>query len=100
MTLAELRRASVRKGLRIRFPLSNGMECVINEHGIAQVPALRAAADFNLEEQVAQAQQFVVEPASSGQKHQPQPRRLSREQLAAFTAAPGAETAHAEDHDE
>ena len=42
MNLSDLRKVTVKKHLRIRFPLSNGMECVVNEHGIAQVPALRA----------------------------------------------------------
>src|SRR5262249_48826998 len=63
MKLADLRRTAIRSCVRIRFPLSNGMECVLNEHGIAQIPALRAAPDFDLENELAQAVQFTVEPA-------------------------------------
>src|SRR5438034_1403626 len=46
----------------IRFSLPNGMECVLNEHGIAEVPAMRAAGDFNLEEELGRAAQFTLEP--------------------------------------
>ena len=58
MNLSDLRKVTVKKHLRIRFPLSNGMECVVNEHGIAQVPALRAVPAFNLEEELGGAQAF------------------------------------------
>ena len=52
MKLADLRKLSIKKQLRIRFRLKNGMECVINEHGVAQVPALQAPPEFNLEEEL------------------------------------------------
>jgi hypothetical protein len=66
MKLADLRKVTVKKHLRIRFHLSNGMECVVNEHGVAQVPALRAVPSFNLEEELVGVQAFVVEPAGAG----------------------------------
>ena len=52
MTLSDLRKLTVRKQVRIRFRIANGMDCVINEHGVAQVPELRRIADFNLEQAI------------------------------------------------
>jgi hypothetical protein len=96
MKLAELRRAAVKRRLRIRFPLSNGMECVVNEHGIAQVPALRAIPSFNLEEELNRAPEFVVELAGDAKS---KPRIYTAEELAQF-AAPGVhEAAQAERED-
>ncbi len=92
MTLADLRRVSVKSNLRIRFPLSNGMECVLNEHGIAQVPALRAVPEFNLERELAEATEFVVEEATSEDKEKAKakPRRYNREEMSALAkAGPG-----------
>jgi hypothetical protein len=102
MKLSDLRKVTVKKHLRIRFPLSNGMECVVNEHGIAQVPALRAAPSFNLEEELGGAQAFVVETADAGKKDKGkrEARNYTREEMAAFaTAGPGAEAAHDEHED-
>ena len=64
MKLADLRRLSIRKQLKIRFRLVNGMECVITEHGVAQVPALRRVPDFNLEQELSSVTEFVLEPVS------------------------------------
>ncbi|MBV6430836.1 MAG: hypothetical protein IANPNBLG_00956 [Bryobacteraceae bacterium] len=61
MKLSELRRLTIRKQMRIRFTLSGGSECLINEHGIAQVPGLQSPPDFNLEQEVAQAAAFRIE---------------------------------------
>ncbi len=99
MNLAALRRAAVKQRLRIRFSLSNGMECVVNEHGVAQVPALRAVPAFNLEEELAGAREFVVEPANPGAKDRPAaPRRCDPAEMAALTAG-GGDAAH-DEHDE
>jgi hypothetical protein len=102
MNLSDLRKVTVKKHLRIRFPLSNGMECVVNEHGIAQVPALRAVPAFNLEEELVGAQAFVVEPADGGEKDKgkPKARSFTRDQMAALaTAGGGVEAAHDEHED-
>ena len=100
MNLSDLRRVTVKKQLRIRFALSNGMECVVNEHGVAQVPALRAVPNFNLEDELAGAAQFLVEPAASEEKHKAAPRRYSREEMAALaTAGTSGETKHDEHED-
>jgi hypothetical protein len=102
MRLSDLRKVTVKKRLRIRFPLSNGMECVVNEHGIAQVPALRAVPSFNLEEELVGVREFVVEPADAGEKDKGKPklRSYTRDEMAALvTAGAGGEAAH-DDHDD
>jgi len=99
MRLADLRKLSVKKHLRIRFPLSNGMECMVDERGIAQVPALRSVPSFNLEDELVGAQAFVVEPAEAGGKDRPQARRLTRDEMTALAAGSGAEAAR-DEHEE
>ena len=99
MTLADLRKITVKKSLRIRFLLSNGMECVLNEHGVAQVPSLRSVPAFNLEDELSHAREFLVEPAASG-KEKPQVRRYSRDEMAAFAIAGAAGEARHDDHDD
>ena len=98
MKLADLRRTAIKSGVRIRFELSNGMECVLNEHGIAQVPNLRAMPAFDLEEELARAGRFTVEPAAA-EKGKSRPQLLDREQLAALVGTKAADAAH-DDHDE
>ena len=102
MKLTDLRRVAVKNGLRVRFSLSNGMECVLNEHGLAQVPALRAVPAFNLEEELAAAQEFLVEPAEAGEndRNKTRPRRYTRSEMAALaTAGPGGDAGH-DEHEE
>jgi hypothetical protein len=98
MKLADLRKLSIRQNLKIRFQLSNGLECVITEHGVAQVPALRRAPDFNLEQELVSISEFVLDSAAQDQKRPIAPRRVGREELAAM-AVPAASTAAA-DHEE
>ncbi len=87
MKLAELRKIAVKKNLRIRFSLPDGKECLVDERGVARVAALRAAPDFNLEEEAAQARSFTVEPAAPGEKAKA--RTLTPDALAALVAAAG-----------
>jgi hypothetical protein len=63
MTLSDLRKLSIKKNLRIRFVLPNGMECVVTQHGIAQIPALKEVPDFNLEQELNSVGEFLLEPA-------------------------------------
>src|SRR5947199_327410 len=82
MKLADLRRYSIRKQFTIRFRLRNGMECVITDTGIAQVPALKAPPDFNLEEELASASEFLLEPsAPSDKKTAAKSRSITRDEL-------------------
>jgi len=101
MKLADLRKVTVKKHLRIRFTLSNGMECIVNEHGVARIPALRAVPTFNLEDELAGVRQFLVEPAGldAKDKTKPKPRPYTRDEMAAFATA-GAPAAAAHDEHE
>jgi len=94
MTLADLRRLSIKKRLKIHFRLKNGMECIMTEQGIATVPALKAVPDFNLEQELASAAEFLIEPAPPAQ-----PRTVQRAEMMSMAAAsPMAVAAH--DHDD
>ena len=102
MKLADLRKLAIRKQFRIRFSLQNGLECVINEHGMAQVPELKSVPQFSLEEEVKSAASFILEPVvPANQKNPPKPRPVDREELAALaTASPSATAPHGEHDDE
>ena len=92
MTLAELRRAAVKNQYSVRFPLRNGMECVVTDRGIAQLPGLRQVPDFNLEEELAAAQQFVMEKGIDRKS-------VSRDQMERW-ATPSTGPVPHDDHDE
>jgi hypothetical protein len=99
MKLADVRRLTIRKQSRIRFRLANGMECVVTEHGVAQVPGLNDIPDFNLENELASASEFVLEPVEPAEsKAKPKPRTLSRDELAGMVTAPAG--GHAEPEEE
>jgi hypothetical protein len=84
--LGDARALAIRKQMRIRFRLENGMECLIDEHGVSRVPGLKAAADFNLEEEFARAGQFSLETVMpAGRKHE-DIRKVSRAELEALAA--------------
>jgi len=102
MTLADLRKLSIRKKYRIHFRLRNAMECVISDHGVAQVPALQKAPDFNLEEELAAAGEFLLEPAFVTDRKNPEkPRTLGREEMLAMAAGgPASAPAHDEHEDD
>jgi hypothetical protein len=100
MKLADLRRFSIRKQFQIRFRLQNGMECVITDRGIAEVPALKGPPDFNLEEELASAGEFQLEPSAAPDKKNPvKPRSITRDELAAMVTASSTAGA-ARDHDD
>ncbi|HUB83122.1 MAG TPA: hypothetical protein VMB03_30185 [Bryobacteraceae bacterium] len=80
MKLADLRRLSIRRRVKIHFRLQNGMECIVNE-GVAQVPGLQGKPDFNLEEELSAACEFLFEPPAPAA-----PRRVAREELASMSA--------------
>ena len=102
MKLADLRKLAIRKQIRICFQLKNGMECVVNEKGVAQVPSLKAPPQFNLEDELAGALTFVMEPVVvAGTRNVPKPSTIGRDELAALAAAGGeAAPAHDEHEDE
>jgi len=94
MTLTDLRRLSIRKRLKIHFKLRNGMECIVNEQGVAQVPELKSVPNFNVEEELAAAGEFLVEAAAPAQA-----RKVLRAEMATMTASSPA-AAVAQEHDD
>jgi hypothetical protein len=98
MKLGDLRKFAIRQQTRIRFPLTNGLECVVNEQGVAQVPALKSIPDFNLEHELAAAQHFQIDALPADPKGPTKTRVLRREELAALTD--GAPAAEVHDHDD
>jgi hypothetical protein len=75
------------------------MECVITEEGVARIPALSRAPDFNLEQELVSIGEFVLEPVlAAGRKAPDTPRRLRREELESLVA-PNSAAAGA-DHEE
>jgi len=92
MTLADLRKLSIRKQFQIRFRLRNGLECVINDHGVAQVPALKGTPDFNLEEELTLANEFLIDApldplAKKTAKIPVKPRSVRREEIQAMSGS-------------
>ena len=87
MTLAELRKLSIRKQLKIRFQLANGLECIVTEHGIAQIPGLHRTPEFNLEQELGSVSRFVLEPAASEAKAPSKATSATREEIEALLAA-------------
>jgi hypothetical protein len=100
MKLLDLRKLAIKKQQRIRFRLKNGMDCVMNELGVAQVPGLDRVPDFNLEEELEAATVFVLEPLDATVKNAPKPRTLAREEMVAMVSAAPAGAAHHDDHDD
>ena len=98
MKLGDLRKFAIRQQTRIRFTLSNGLECVVTEFGVAQVPQLQRVPDFNLEAELAAAQSFQLDALAADPKALVKPRTLRREELAALTDGPPTVEAH--DHDD
>jgi hypothetical protein len=84
MKLADLRKLAIRRQFRIRFALRNGMECVVDQHGVARVPALNTVPDFDLEVELAAAKEFAIDTAPG--KDPSIPRPVRRDELAAMTA--------------
>ena len=101
MKLADLRKLSIKQQYRIHFRLQNGMECIVTEHGIAQVPSLKGVPDFNLETELASAGEFLLEPAvAAASKDAPRPRTVRREELSALASANAGGAAAHSDHDD
>ncbi|HEY7388669.1 MAG TPA: hypothetical protein VH640_09175 [Bryobacteraceae bacterium] len=99
MKLADLRKLSVRQNLKIRFQLPNGLECVITEQGVARIPALSRAPDFNLEQELISITEFVLDPAVADRKSSEAPKRVRREELESLVA-PKSASAGADHEDE
>lgn len=95
MKLADLRRLAIRKQFKIHFKLRNGMECIVDEQGVARAPELKTVPDFNFEDELSAAGEFLIEPAAPGQ-----PRKISRAEMTSMAAAsPAAAAIHEHDED-
>ena len=92
MTLTAARRYAVQKQTRIEFTTSLGLQCIIDEHGIARVPDLKAAPGFTMTAEFDQAAEFTL---VHGAQRKPVS-RMELEQLAGPTAA----ATHGHDEDE
>lgn len=100
MRLVDLRKLAIKKQQKIRFHLRNGMECVMDQRGVALVPGLDRIPDFNLEQDLESAVTFVLEPLNAGEKNAPKPRTLSRDELATMLNSGSGAAAHHDDHDD
>ena len=98
MKLGDLRKFAIRKQTRIRFSLTNGLECVVSEQGVAQVPALTGIPNFNLEQELAGTQSFQLDALSADPKTPIKSRTVRRDELTALTV--GAPAAEVHDHDD
>ena len=99
MKLADLRKLAIGKQQKIRFHLKNGLDCVVNERGVALVPGLNFVADFNLEQELESATSFVLEPIDPAHKNAPKPRTVTRDELVSLTTATPV-SAHHDAHDD
>ena len=97
MKLSDVRKMAIRQQTRVRFRLSDGQQCVIDEHGIARVPGIRDVPQLNLETEFASISEAQLESAVPLAK--PGLRTVKRAELEKLvTAQPAAEAA--DDHDE
>lgn len=106
MRLTDVRRLAIQDSVRVRFAVAQGLECVVDHHGIARVPTLASTPDFNLESALESAQEFTLEsvplPSAGKTRSAPGVTRLDRagfEQLCQRKAQP-AHAAAAHDQDE
>jgi hypothetical protein len=101
VTLTDLRKLTIKKKQRVKFRLKNGLECIVNEDGVALIPGLDRVPDFNLDQELKDAVSFVIELVPiAGQKNPPQPKTLTRSEMDALVSvAPSAGAAH-DDHDD
>lgn len=93
MKLSDVRKIAVKQQSRVRFALQGGMECVVDEHGVARVPGLAGPPAFNLEEEFARAVQFSVQAAGGT-------RQMNRQELEKLVANQGGAAGAFEEHDE
>jgi hypothetical protein len=81
MTLLEVRKLAIRKQARIRFSVSAGSECVVDEHGVVRVAGLDGPPSFSLEEEFSRAGDFVLDPAPGPGAKKTSPQSLRRDEL-------------------
>jgi len=101
LKLLDLRRIAIRQKMQVRFRMRNGMDCVITEAGVAQVPTLKGVPEFNLEEELDAANSFLLEPVvvTGKGKTPPEPRSVGKAELSEM-ASGSTGGATAPDHEE
>jgi hypothetical protein len=93
MTLLDLRRYAIRKGMRVQFHSPEAGECVVNEHGVLRIPALAGVPSFRFDSTLGAVERFVLIPV-----HEPvRSRTVTRQELESLVAVPAA--GHS-DHDD
>ena len=102
MKLVDLRRMAIRQNTQVRFRMRNGMDCVITEAGVAQVPAWKGIPEFNLEEELDAANSFLLEPVvvTGKGKTPPPPRSVGKAELSEMASGSTGAAAPAEHEDE
>lgn len=96
MKLNDVRKLAVRRQVKVRFLLSTGDECVVNEQGVGKVPALKAPPQFDLENEFSRAISFVLETPSAKVER----KTITRQDLERMVVAGPSDTDHPHDHDE
>ncbi|MBK5291158.1 MAG: hypothetical protein JJE04_05720 [Acidobacteriia bacterium] len=97
MNLSDLRKLAIRRQICIRFALPNQMECVVDHQGTARVPGLKAPPQFNLEQDLSSASDFVLEPVVPTKTNAVE--KLTRAQLEQLFAGHQGVT-HEDDHED
>jgi len=104
MRLMDVRRLAIEQTARVRFSAGGSCECTVDEHGVARIPTLTGAADFDLETEFAAATEFRMEfiPSGKASKQTPAVKRLTRTEVEQLCERkePGAHVAAGQDHDE
>jgi len=102
MKLNDIRRLTIKQKLRVTFPLSNGMDCIVDEHGISRIPKLGVATGVNIEDELAAAAKFVVEVAGASKEKGggAKARNLSRAELESMAASTSSAAPSSHEHEE
>lgn len=99
MNLQNLRKFAVQQQTRIKFNFGDSLQCIVDEHGIAKVPSpnVASAPPFNLEQELAAAHQFSLEPVvvAAGRS-----RTLSRADLESLLGASSTSVNTDQHHDD
>lgn len=75
--LSDLRRYAILNRIPITYLDQSGRKARVNRKGIVEIPGITGAPPYNVEEVLAAAQEFVLEPEDP----KAQVRRLSRQQI-------------------
>ena len=80
--LNDLRRYAILNRTPITYSDASGRQARVRRNGVVEIPGLAGAPPYNIEDVLADAQEFVLEP----EHPKAQIRRLSRPEIAALLA--------------